>query len=261
MFKGENMFVDTHAHLTDGQFKDDIESVIEKAKQCTIEKIVTSGYDLESSFDSVNLANKYNEIYASVGVFPEYADKFDEKIEKELFNLAKNKKVVAIGEIGLQYTEGMPDRKIQKETFLRQLKIAYSLQKPVVIHCRDAYGDAIELLKANKHLLTFSGTFHCYGGSYETAKEIIKLGLFISVGGVSTFKNAENVREMLKKVPIENIILETDCPYLAPVPYRGKRNDPSFIPTIAQNLAELKGLKIEEVGNITTQNARRLFKI
>ena len=255
------MLIDTHAHLTDEAFSDNVDEIITKAKDCTVTKIITSGFDYNSSVDAVRLAEKYQGVYASIGVYPENIYEYNEEIENKLENLAKSDKVVAIGEIGLQYTDGMPEREKQKEIFIRQLALANRCALPIVIHCRDAYGDMIELLKKNRNLLSNGGTFHCFSGSYEIAKEAIKLGLYISVGGVSTFKNATNLRETLQKLPLESLILETDCPYLAPHPYRGKLNMPSFIPTIAANLAHLKGVSIEEIAEKTTQNAEKLFKI
>lgn len=258
--KERKMFVDTHAHLTDKAFKENLNQIIEKANDSMVKEIITSGFDLSSSVEAVELAGQYDNIYASIGFYPEYADDFSKEIEDKIEKLGGNQKVVAIGEIGLQYTDGMPSHERQKEVFLRQIKLAKRLNKPIIIHCRDAYGDMITLLKDNKEYLT-SGTLHCYSGSYEIAVEAIKLGFYISVGGVSTFKNAQNVREMLKKVPLDRMILETDCPYLTPHPYRGQLNMPSFIPTIAQSLAQLKGVDIQTVADTTTINARRLFKI
>ena len=255
------MFIDTHAHLTDRAFVGREEEILQDAKDCLVEKAITSGFDLTSSKETVDFARKHDGVYASIGFYPESAQDYTVETEEKLKNLAKDKKVVAIGEIGLQYTEGMPERELQKEVFLKQLKLAYQLEKPVVLHCRDAYGDMIKLLKGNKDLLVFGGTFHCFSGSYEIAMEAIKLGFYISIGGVSTFKNATNVKEVLKNVPLERMLLETDCPYLAPHPYRGKINEPKYIPTIAENLAVLKGVDVETVAKITTENARRLFKI
>ena len=254
------MLIDTHAHLTDEAFSGNVDEIINKAKDCTVTKIITSGFDYNSSMDAVKLAEKYQGVYASIGVYPENIYDYNEEIENKLESLAKHDKVVAIGEIGLQYTDGMPDREKQKEIFLRQVALANRCGLPIVIHCRDAYGDMIELLKENKALLSHGGTFHCFSGSYEIAKEALKLGLYISVGGVSTFKNATSLKETLKKLPLERLILETDCPYLAPHPYRGKLNMPSYIPTIAANLAELKGVSVEEIAEITTENAEKLFK-
>ncbi len=254
------MLIDTHAHLTDPAFSTDLEEVVFACQQKGM-KVITSGYDIASSQQAIALAEKYENIFASIGIYPEFAENCNENALKTLKNLAKNKKVVAIGEIGLQYTDNMPDKEIQKNTFIKQLKLAQELQLPVVIHCRDAYGDMIEILKNNKHLLSFGGTFHCFCGSEEIAKEGIKLGLYISVGGVSTFKNATKIQQTIKNIPIEKILLETDCPYLSPHPYRGKRNQPIMSEIIAKHLAELKGISPEEVEKITQENARRLFKI
>lgn len=255
------MFIDTHAHLNDQAFNGEVEDIINLSKEMGVEFIVNSGYDLASSFDVLSLAEKYRNLYCSIGFYPENIQELNKESYDKLYQLAQNKKVVAIGEIGLQYTDDCPDRELQKQGFVKQLQLAYDLQKPIVIHCRDAYGDMIDLLKENKELLKFGGTFHCFSGSSEIAQEVLKLGLYISVGGVSTFKNAEKLRECISKVPIEKILLETDCPYLTPHPYRGKRNSPAFIPTIAENLAKIKNIRVEEVAEITTSNARRLFKI
>ncbi len=255
------MFVDTHAHLTDERFKGEEKEILEKCRTANVLKIITSGVDYDSSQKALEFAQNYDEVYASIGVYPENIYEFDKQIENNFAQMAQNKKVVAIGEIGLQYTDNMPPREKQKEIFLKQLELAYELKLPIVIHCRDAYGDMIDLLKRNKNLLEYSGTFHCYGGSKEIAKEILKLGFYISVGGVSTFKNASNLKETIKSLPLENLILETDCPYLAPDPFRGRRNDPSLIPIIAKNLAQLKDVSLEEIEEKTTQNARRLFNL
>lgn len=255
------MLIDTHAHLTDSAFDEDREEIIRKAKESTVEKIITSGFNLPSSLDAVKLCHDYESLFASVGVYPENINELTDECMSNLSTLADDRKVVAIGEIGLQYTEGMPDKNAQKMGFANQIKLAYSKKKPVVIHCREAYGDTLEILKQNKTFLEYGGTMHCFGGSEEVAKELLKLGLYISVGGVSTFKNAERLRETIKSIPLERIILETDCPYLTPAPFRGKRNSPANIPLIAENLAHIKGVSVEEVARVTTENARRLFKI
>lgn len=255
------MLIDTHAHLTDKRFEGEVQEIIKKSYDSMVEMIITSGANLQTSKKAVELAGKFDGVFASIGVHPQDADEYNDKIEKELEELAQSRKVIAIGEIGLEYLEGCVDREVQKQVFERQIKLAYRLGLPIVIHTREAIGDTMEILKANKELLTNGGTLHCFSESEEIAKEAIKLGLNISVGGVSTFTNAKRLQEVIKNIPIDKIILETDCPYLAPTPFRGQRNDPSFIPYIAQNLANLKGLSVEEVANITTLNARRLFKI
>ncbi len=255
------MFVDTHAHLTDSAFDADRDDVIRFSKECLVNRIITSGFNIPSSKEAVNLANKNDGIFASVGVYPENIYEINDDFESEISLLTKNKKVIAMGEIGLQYTQDMPQKEAQIQAFIRQLELADKLNLPIVIHCREAYGDIVSLLKEHKNLLNCGGTMHCYGGSAEVAKELIKLGLFISVGGVSTFKNAQRLKDVLKELPLQRMLLETDCPYLAPQPYRGRRNSPAFIPTIAQNLADLKGATVDEVARITTQNAVEVFKL
>ncbi len=255
------MFIDCHAHLTDIAFDEDRDDLINKCFDMGLDAIITSGFNLSSSHEALTLAENYKNIYASVGVYPENIEELGKNALEELYNLGKNSKTVAIGEIGLQYTDNMPSKERQIEGFLKQIQVAYELEKPIVIHCREAIGDMIEILEKNKELLKFGGTMHCFSGSYEIAKRLLKLGLYISVGGVSTFKNANNLREVLKTIPLERILLETDCPYLTPHPYRGKRNSPCFIPTIAENLALLKEMEIERVAEITTLNAKELFHL
>ena len=255
------MLIDTHAHLTDKRFEGEVQEIIKKSYDSMVEIVITSGTNLKTSKMAVSLAEEFEGVFASIGVHPQDADEYNDKIEKELEKLAQSRKVIAIGEIGLEYLEGCIDKEVQKQVFERQIKLAYKLSLPIVIHTREAIGDTMKILKANKELLTNGGTLHCFSESEEIAKEAIKLGLNISVGGVSTFTNAKRLQEVIKNIPIDKIILETDCPYLAPTPFRGQRNDPSFIPYIAQNLADLKGLSVEEVAKITTLNARRLFKI
>lgn len=254
------MFIDTHCHLCDEELIDDIDQILENAKKAGVEKVVVAGCDIPSSLQCVELAKKYSEVYACVGFYPEYADGYNDEAERKLIEMAKNEKVVAIGEIGLDWSYDVP-KQTQKEVLLRQIKLADKLKLPVVLHGRDCYGEMFDLLKENKEHLIYGGTFHCYTGSIELAREIGKLGFYISVGGVSTFANAKNVRGMVKELDLDKIILETDSPYLAPVPMRGKINQPAFIPFIAQNLADLKGTSLEEIGNKTTENARRLFGI
>ncbi len=253
--------IDTHAHLTDKAFEEDRDEIILKSHEMGVENIITSGFNLPSSNDAVFLANSHDGVYASVGVYPENILELDYGTFEKLFTLAQNEKVVAIGEIGLQYTENMPPKEKQKKGLIRQLKLAYELNLPVVLHCRDAYGDMLEILKANKELLKFGGTMHCFSGSREIASELLKLGLHISVGGVSTFKNATSLRNTLIDIPLEKILFETDCPYLAPHPYRGKKNAPYFLPTIAQNLAEIKGEEVDRVIEVVLKNTKELFKI
>lgn len=255
------MFIDTHAHLTDEHFQEDVENILNKMRDVGVEKVITSGFDVFSSQEAVQFAEKHDGVFASIGVYPCECDKVGKDYIEKLRELAKNERVVAIGEIGLEKREGAPDLESQKKCFLEQIKLAYEVQKPIVIHCREAIGEMLSFLREHKDLLKFGGTFHCFGGSKEVAREILDLGYHISLGGVSTFKNARAVKEAILTIPLEKILLETDCPYLAPEPFRGKRNDPSFLPYIAENIAKIKGVSVEEVGRVTTGNARRLFGI
>ena len=255
------MFIDTHAHLTDSAFEGRADQIISHAKECSVEKIITSGAGFTSSLAAAAFASKYDGVFCTIGIYPENIYELDDNVCDKMREIAAGSKVVGIGEIGLQYTEDAPERSVQKAGFLRQIELAKELGLPIVIHCRDAIGDMIELLKQNKQLLSNGGTYHCFSGSEESAKEIIKLGLHISMGGVSTFKNAQRLRDTLAKVPLEHMLLETDCPYLAPHPYRGQTNTPAYIPNIAENLAKIKGVTVEKVAEVTTENARRLFGI
>ena len=255
------MFVDTHAHLTDKVFQGREDEIIKLANDMGIEAIITSSVDLESAEACINLSKRYQCVYSSVGLYPEFAESWNGQVGNDLATLAMEDKVVAIGEIGLQYTDGMPDRGQQEVALVEQLKLAYQLKKPVVLHCREAYGAILEILKKNKALLKYGATMHCFSGSKEIAKELLKLDLYFSVGGVSTFKNALALKETLKFLPLERLLFETDSPYLSPHPYRGQVNMPSTIGVIAQNLANIKDIPVEEVAREVRQNTRRLFGI
>lgn len=253
------MFIDTHCHLTDKQFQKDIEKVLAFSEQLGVKFFVTSGFDLDSSIKAVEFASLHKNVFATIGIYPEHACLADEKTFAKLEELAKNKKVVGIGEIGLQFTDKAPAKEVQIKVFERQIDLAFNLQKPIVIHCREAMGICLETLEKKRDKLVYGGTMHCFSGSRESALRVLKLGLNISVGGVSTFKNATNLKEALSTVPLERILLETDCPYLAPHPYRGQRNSPAFLPTIAENLAKILGKDVSEVEKVTSQNALKLF--
>ncbi len=253
------MFIDTHCHLTDKQFQKDIEKVLAFSEQLGVKFFVTSGFDLDSSIKAVEFASLHKNVFATIGIYPEHACLADEKTFAKLEELAKNKKVVGIGEIGLQFTDKAPAKEVQIKVFERQIDLAFDLQKPIVIHCREAMGICLETLEKKRDKLVYGGTMHCFSGSRESALRVLKLGLNISVGGVSTFKNATNLKEALSNVPLERIVLETDCPYLAPHPYRGQRNSPAFLPTIAENLAKILGKDASEVEKVTSQNALKLF--
>ena len=250
--------IDSHAHLTDEKF-DNVEEILKNAKESGIEKIVCSAYNLSSSNEATKLAEKYENVFSNVGLHPENVEEFSEEYFEKLKKLYKSPKVVAVGEIGLDYHFTTENKDLQKQIFEKQLLLANELNLPAVIHSRDAMGDTIEILK--KVRLKRESLLHCFSGSYESAKILMELGFSFSFGGVVTFNNAKNVVEVVKNLPIEKILLETDCPYMTPVPFRGQRNEPKNIVYIADAISRIKGMTIEEVAEITTKNAERLFKI
>ncbi len=247
---------DTHAHLDDEQFDGDRKEVIEKIKQSGVGLLNNIGASMESSYASIELAEKYDFIRAVVGVHPsEVYDMTDDDIEA-LRKMAEHKSVVAIGEIGLDYHYDDTDPVLQKKWFRRQLDLAKELDMPVVIHDRDSKGECIEILREKE---IHKGVVHCFSGSAETAKIILDMGLHISFTGVLTFKNAKRAIEALKIIPMDRIFIETDCPYMAPEPHRGTRNDSSLVCHIAEKIAEIKNLSYDEVVEITTKNAIKFF--
>ena len=254
--------IDTHCHLNDEKFSADFEEVVNRAESFGVTKIINFGDTLENSAQVVELAEKFSGMYAGVGIHPSEIANFDENnsVEK-IVELAANKKVVAIGEIGLDYywEKDSEVRLAQQKTFIQQLDIARQLNLPVCIHERDAHGDALKILKSEGKNLR--GVLHCYSGSLEMAREVWKLGWLIGIDGPITFKNSAKLPEIVKAAPREMILLETDAPYLAPVPNRGKRNEPSYLVDIAKKIAELRGESLEEVAEYTTANAKRLYQL
>ena len=254
------MLIDAHAHLTDEKFSGEVKEIIERARAAGVERIVSTGSDMESSIQSVELAKQFPEVFAVVGIHPEVEREYSSAAEEKLRELAGNDKVIAIGEIGLDYHYEGYNKERQREVFIKQLELAHSLILPVVIHSRDATGDMLEILKSNKNLLASGGIVHCFSGSVETLAEIIKLGLGISLGGVITFKNAKSAGEIIKAVPKDKFVLETDCPYLCPEPHRGERNEPKNVIYVANKIAEILNLNVEEIEKISTENAKKIFK-
>ncbi|HHW03538.1 MAG TPA: TatD family hydrolase [Thermoanaerobacterales bacterium] len=250
------MLVDVHAHLDDKAFEPDRDEVVQKIKETGM-LVINAGSDLGTSRFSLELSQKYDFIYACVGVHPHEAAKIPENYLEVLYRMSKEKKVVAIGEVGLDYYYDFSDKDTQKRVFMEQLALAKELDLPVVVHDREAHQDTLKILQESG---VKKGLMHCYSGSYELVGEFMKLGFYFSFGGTITFKNAKRPKEVVSKLPLDKILLETDCPYLTPEPYRGKRNDPTKVEIIAQALAELRGISKEEVEKITTANAQRLFK-
>ncbi len=253
------MLFDTHAHFEDKQFDADRDALLMSLCDYGVEKIVNVGSDVHTSKQSLALAEKYDFVYATVGVHPSETENMTENDISTLKALASHPKVRAIGEIGLDYhyTDGS-DPKTQRKWFIRQLELADELGMPVVIHDRDSKGETLEILK-ERHIS--NGVFHCFSGSAEIAREIIKLGMMISFTGVLTFKNARRAVEACAEIPIERIMIETDCPYMAPEPHRGERNFSGYVGLVAQKLAEIKGMSLEEVTSITTRNAKSFYGI
>ena len=254
------MFIDTHAHLYNERFTN-VEENIKYALDMGVEKIICSASDIETARSAIALAEKYDCVYATIGVHPQDCENFTDSDLKTIEDLARHRKVVGIGEIGLEYREDCPDREIQKRVFVAQLELANKLGLPFVIHCREAVGDMLKILQENKNLIKNGGTFHCFSESVESAEIVLGLGLHISVGGIVTFKNGRKLQEVVPRVPLGRLLLETDCPYLAPEPHRGQLNQPAYIPLIAEKIAELKNVSVEEVAKTTTNNAKGLFKL
>ena len=253
------MIFDSHAHYDDEAFNEDREKVIQGLKDKGVIGILNCGASLEGARMSVELSSKYDFIYSAVGIHPEHADIVNEEIIQELRNLAQSPKVRAIGEIGLDYYyEENPPREIQKVAFKLQMELAKELKLPVVIHDRDAHKDTLDILKEFPEV---TGVVHCFSGSVEFAKECLNLGYYIGFTGVITFKNAKKIAEVAKEVPMDRILVETDCPYMAPVPHRGKRNQSDYIQYIIEKISEIKGKTIEEIEDVTTLNIKQLLKI
>ena len=255
------MFIDTHCHLEDENFSDDRQKVLERAKVAGVERIINFGSTLKSSAAVVELAKNFSELYAGVGIHPEEIDDFDEKTCARLAELAAEKKVVAVGEIGLDYhwEKDSQRRLLQQKIFIEQLDLARQLKLPVCVHDREAHGDTLKILQTEGKNLR--GVLHCYSGSLETAREVFKLGWFIGVDGPLTFKNSAKLPEVVKAAPRDMILIETDAPYLAPTPHRGKRNEPAFVVEVAKKLAEIRGETLEDVAAYTTANAKNLYEI
>lgn len=251
----QNIF-DTHAHYDDRKFDDDRTALLEALPEKGVCNVVNQATDLRTARISIDFAEKYNYIYAAVGIHPENLDGLPDNYISVLRELSKHKKVVAIGEIGLDYYYDIP-KDIQLRVFEEQLILANELSMPVCIHDREAHGDTLSLLQKRKP----KGVVHCFSGSREMARDIIKLGMYIGVGGVITFKNARKAIEVVEEIPLERIVLETDAPYLAPVPFRGKRNDSSMIVYSAQKIAEIKNISTEMLLKAACENAKKLYNL
>lgn len=254
------LLIDTHAHLDSSRFNKDRAEVIKNARDTGVSYIVNIGADLRSSRYSVKLAREYPFIFATVGIHPHDAIGLDANVLAELEKLAGEEKVVAIGEIGLDYYYDHSPRDIQRAAFIDQLVLAKKLNLPIVVHSREAEEDTMNILKEH-YAGAGTGILHCFSGSLAMAREALDLGFYLAFGGVVTFKNAGGLLEVLREIPLDRILLETDCPYLTPVPHRGKRNEPAYLPYVAEKIAEIKGVAIEELAEITTANAIRVYNL
>ena len=255
--------IDVHCHLTGEEYLTvgGMEEVLRRAKEAGVERMICSGFDLTSSRIARDLSERFEEIYFCAGFHPSELGKYREGDLEEISALCAHEKCVAVGEIGLDYHfEDNPAREVQKELFIRQLNLANELGLPVVLHSRDSAEDTLQLLKAHKHLLKKGGLMHCYSYSAELMQEFIKLGLYFSFGGPSTFKNARKVQECVERIPAHLLLSETDCPYLTPVPYRGVfPNEPKNIKPIVENMAKLRNEEEEELAKRIFDNAKTLF--
>ena len=256
-----NLF-DSHSHLNDEKFDNDREKVIKEIYESGVTNFITAGYSVESSKKALEIANKYDFIYTTAGISPNDIPQTEEELWKQLAEIEQiakenNKKVRAIGEIGLDYYWNTENKELQKIAFIEQIKIANKLNLPIVIHTREAVMDTLQILKENKVIKT--GVFHCCPQNRELIKEGLKLGFYISFAGPTTFKNSKNAPEIIKMVPLDKMLIETDSPYLSPEPFRGKRNDSRNVKYIAQKIAEVKQIPLEEVAKATYNNAEKIF--
>ena len=253
------MLFDTHAHLDDRAFDTDREDLLAGLADRQVALVMNPGCSLESSRNAVAMAERYDWLYAAVGSHPDAADEVNDQVLEEYRKLCKlSGKVKAIGEIGLDYHYEDIPRELQLKAFRAQLELARELDLPVIVHERDAHEDGMALVK---EFSTVKGVFHCYSGSAEMARQLVDMGWYIGFTGVLTFKNARKAIETAASIPLERIVLETDCPYMAPEPFRGRRNDPGYLYRMAEKLAEIRGISVEEIHRITTENGKRLYRI
>ncbi|MGV8074585.1 MAG: TatD family hydrolase [Syntrophobacteraceae bacterium] len=254
------MMIDTHAHLDFPEFSQDLKPVLSRAAQAGVREIITIGIDINSSELAAALAGEYAELYAAVGIHPHCAYHLELETLSIMRDLACRHKVVAIGEIGLDYYRDRQPREIQRDCFRQQLELACELGLPVVFHIRNAYDDFLAIIKDYISILA-GGIIHCFSGDWEVAKKCLDMGFFISIPGTVTFAKSQVQQDVVERAPIERLLIETDAPYLAPVPYRGKPNEPSFVQYTAKKIAELKSTSFEEICRQTTANAHRVFRI
>ena len=254
------MLFDTHVHLNDDQFNEDLEDVIERAHMNGVGRVVVVGFDEKTIKRAMELIDTYDFMYAAIGWHPVDAIDLTDSYLEWIEELTAHPKVVAIGEIGLDYHWDKSPKDVQQVVFRRQIQLARKLDLPIIIHNREATEDVVTILE-EEGAAEVGGIMHCFSGSPETAKRCLDMNFYISLGGPVTFKNAVKPKEVAKEVPLDRLLIETDCPYLAPHPYRGKRNEPSYVKLVAEQIADLKGVSFDEVAKATMENANRLFRI
>jgi TatD DNase family protein len=254
------MLFDTHAHLDDERFDEDRDAVIAQCRQDGVDLILNAGSNMETSVRAIALAGKYDFIYAAVGVHPHDASQMDQDTAGALAALAENKKVRAIGEIGLDYHYDLSPRDVQQKRFIEQIDLARQLRLPIIVHDREAHGDVMDIFKKSR-IKEVGGVLHSFSGSAEMAQECLRMGLYLSISGPVTFNNAKKTVEAVREIPLDMLLIETDSPYLTPVPHRGKRNYPGYVRFVAEKAAEIKGITFEEVAQKTMENGKRLFGI
>lgn len=254
------MLIDTHAHLDFPEFSGDLPAVLDRAGKKGVQEVVTIGIDLDSSHRAIELAGTYSEIYATVGIHPHGARELDDAILERLENLAGNERVVAIGEIGLDYYRDRQPRPIQKRCLEQQIELACATGLPAVFHIREAFDDFLKIVKGYCSRLR-GGVLHCFSGDWKIARIFLDMGFTLSIPGTVTFPKAHEQQEVARLAPLDRIVVETDCPYLAPVPFRGKVNEPAYVYYTAQKIAELRGCPFEEVARQTTSNAHAIFGV
>ncbi|MGX9292747.1 TatD family hydrolase [Bacillus sp. A015] len=254
------MLFDTHAHLNAEQYNEDLEQVIERAKSEKVEKIVVVGFDRPTITRAMELIEEYDFIFAAIGWHPVDAIDMTDEDLAWIKELSQHEKVVAIGEMGLDYYWDKSPKDVQKEVFRRQIALAKEVNLPIIIHNRDATEDVVTILK-EEGAAEVGGIMHCFTGSLEIAKACMDMNFYISFGGPVTFKNAKKPKEVVKDIPSDRLLIETDCPYLTPAPFRGKRNEPSYVKYIAEQIAELREISFEELAELTTENAKKVFRI
>lgn len=257
------MIFDTHTHYDDEKFQEDRERLLLSLREQGIGAITNVGASMQGAKDSVALAKQYDFVYAAVGIHPDFAKDLNEEEFAVLKQLAAEEKVVAIGEIGLDYYWDSTEREVQKHWFLRQLALAAEYRLPVIIHSREAAADTLEIMKKayREFEKSLTGVVHCFSYGVELAREYTAMGFFLGIGGVATFQNAKKLKEVIAEIPLEHLVLETDCPYLTPVPFRGKRNSSEKLSYVVETIARIKDISLEEVERITWENACRLYQL